>query len=553
MRKNQDLSVLKDHAVKCLSWKTATRDDNAIAKEVYDTKSMDAVYGLTDITLVDELFYFIREQLGLLDKWERIQPNSIERVLTPFHYYLMVYLVKIVYGVCYLEPVADVLCKNEALMKLVGFNAYQIKNGSCRRGKKRIKNGEPSAPICVDTLGDNIVKMSSQTLESLFNGSIRALAAVGTFGETIMGILDTSFLQTTKSFPGCGKTVREKEVWSHKDKKAIKVIEEIYGFKVAVMICSKSKIPLAVSFGKIEESDNSFTMKLIEQAKKNLGGYAVLGKILIDRGFLDGKDLWQLNEEGIHFVVPAKKSMDIVKDVYTLAGMKDKEHIFFGERIEKVRVKAGDDRSKIREGTTSAIGVSGLMSYDAYGPEGHDKKKHSKEFAPNPINAVWVTSWAKRPNQKAGNGPVYLTNMTVEKPLKVVDDYDDRSLIENGIFRTGKQDWHLTHPPKKTAHALKIHVYLTLMMIALTTAFREFKIKEEEKEKKRIETGIERYRRRIVAENMDKVIVFIGCSYGIFYAYELSVLLGGSVKDCEKIMGPDYKKTILQKYDLPSP
>jgi len=55
---------------------TATRDDNAIAKEVYDTKSMDAVYGLTDITLVDELFYFIREQLGLLDKWERIQPTA---------------------------------------------------------------------------------------------------------------------------------------------------------------------------------------------------------------------------------------------------------------------------------------------------------------------------------------------------------------------------------------------------------------------------------------------------------------------------------------------
>jgi hypothetical protein len=26
---------------------------------------MDAVYGLTDITLVDELFYFIREQLAL--------------------------------------------------------------------------------------------------------------------------------------------------------------------------------------------------------------------------------------------------------------------------------------------------------------------------------------------------------------------------------------------------------------------------------------------------------------------------------------------------------
>jgi hypothetical protein len=123
----------------------------------------------------------------------------------------------------------------------------------------------------------------------------------------------------------------------------------------------------------------------------------------------------------------------------------------------------------------------------------------------------------------------------------------------NGIFRTGKQDWHLKHPPKKTAHAFKVYVYLTLMMIALTTAFRQFKIKEEEKQKKGIDSGIEKYRRKIVAENMDKVIVFNDCLYGIFYAYELTVLLGGSVKDCAKIMGPDYKTNIFQKFDLPAP
>ena len=71
-------------------------------------------------------------------------------------------------------------------------------------------------------------------------------------------------------------------------------------------------------------------------------------------------------------------------------------------------------------------------------------------------------------------------------------------------------------------------MYLTLMMIALTTAFREFKIMEEGKYKRGLETGIERYRRKIVAENMNKVIVFICCVYGIFYTYELSVILGGS-------------------------
>jgi hypothetical protein len=554
MRKKQSLSECKEHAVKCLSWKIVQRDDKAVAKELYESKTMDAVYTLEDVTLVDELFYFIRDHLGLLEKWEEIQPNSIERVMIPFHYYLMVYLLKIVYGICYLEPVADVLFKNEALMKLVGFNAYQIANGICNRGKDRVKNGEPSAPICVDTLGDNIVKLPHQSLESLFNGAIRALAAVGTFGKKITGIIDTSLLETTKNFSGCGKTARNKEVWSKKEKKVVVIPEELYGFKVAVLLCSKTKIVLSVKFGKIEESDNSFLRKLIEQGIKNLSGYAEIKKILIDRGFLDGEDLWWLHKDrGIKFVVPAKKNMNIVGEVHELAALNDGEYIFREERVEKVRLKAEDGKSRLVEGKTSVIGVSGLSCYEAYGPEGHEKKKNRKDFIPNPINAVWVTAWAKRPNQTAEKGPVYLTNMPVNKPMKVLDDYDDRSLIEDGIFRTGKQDWNLKHPPKRTGHAFKVHVYLTLMMIALTTAFREFKIKEEEKDKRGLETGIERYRRKIVAENMNKVIVFIGCVYGIFYTYELSVILGGSVKDCEETMGLDYKSIIFQKYDLPYP
>jgi len=553
MRKKQDPAQYKEHALNCLSWKRAQRDDAEVAKEVYSTQTMDAVYGMGDITLVDELFYYIREHLGLLDKWEKIQPNSIQRVLIPFHYYLMVYLLKIVYGICYLEPVADVLFKNQALMRLVGFNAYQIEHGSCKRGKWRLKVGEASAPICVDTLGNNIVEIPHQTLEGIFNGAIRALASVGTFAKKITVIIDTSFLLTTKNFPGCGKTVREKEVWSKKAKRVVVIIEEFYGFKVGVLVCRKTRIPIAVKIKKIEEADNNFTMMLIKQAINSLQGYAKISKILIDGGFLDGEDLWWLEEQGIKFVVPAKKDMDVVEEIQSLVKIDDPSYVFHEERIEKVRLKDGEGKSRIVEGKTSATGVKDLTCYDAYGTKDHEKKKNSKGFQPNPINAVWVRAWAKRPKQEAEKGPVYLTNMKVDKPLKVVDDYDGRSLIENGIFRTGKQDWHLNHPPKRTAHAFKVHVYLTFMMIALTTAFREYKIKEEEKEKKGVDTGITRYRRKIVAENMDKVIVFIRNLYGIFYMYELSVILGGSVKDCEKVMGANYKEIILGRYDLPPP
>jgi hypothetical protein len=48
---------------------------------------------------------------------------------------------------------------------------------------------------------------------------------------------------------------------------------------------------------------------------------------------------------------------------------------------------------------------------------------------------------------------VYLTNATVSDPWAVVDGYDDRSWIENGLFRNSKQFWRLTRWfPPNTRH-----------------------------------------------------------------------------------------------------
>ncbi|RZB34741.1 MAG: hypothetical protein SRB1_00509 [Desulfobacteraceae bacterium Eth-SRB1] len=49
--------------------------------------------------------------------------------------------------------------------------------------------------------------------------------------------------------------------------------------------------------------------------------------------------------------------------------------------------------------------------------------------------------------------------------------YDDRSLIENKLFREVKQNWHLMHPPKKTKDGVCVHAYMVMVMKALTTAF----------------------------------------------------------------------------------
>jgi len=43
-----------------------------------------------------------------------------------------------------------------------------------------------------------------------------------------------------------------------------------------------------------------------------------------------------------------------------------------------------------------------------------------------------------------------VTNGAVKDPFVAFDRYDDRSLMENGLFRETKQNWHLENPPKKS-------------------------------------------------------------------------------------------------------
>ena len=77
-----------------------------------------------------------------------------------------------------------------------------------------------------------------------------------------------------------------------------------------------------------------------------------------------------------------------------------------------------------------------------------------------------------------------------------------------------------------------VHVFFTLVVMALATAYRLWK----EREKKAPEEpfaapllkgqGARAWRRELKAENRNKVIVFVQQYYGIFHVAEFSVLAG---------------------------
>ena len=74
---------------------------------------------------------------------------------------------------------------------------------------------------------------------------------------------------------------------------------------------------------------------MVTQARANLAGAARLHKIVVDRGFLDGTDLWWLDQQGILFVVPAKTNMAVTVDARAQAAAG--EGLSHGRRVYTVR------------------------------------------------------------------------------------------------------------------------------------------------------------------------------------------------------------------------
>ena len=144
-----------------------------------------------------------------------------------------------------------------------------------------------------------------------------------------------------------------------------------------------------------------------------------------------------------------------------------------------------------------------------------------------------------------GGTTVFLTNASVEQPLQPFDDDDDRSLIENCCIKEAKQQWDLKHPPQKTGRAVRVHVMFTLLMFALATASR---LRREPHDTGTDPVGWQRWRRQLLQQNRDQVIVFAQGFYGIFPMAEFALLLGVKLTDVPPGIGTPQE--VLAKYRL---
>jgi hypothetical protein len=140
---------------------------------------------------------------------------------------------------------------------------------------------------------------------------------------------------------------------------------------------------------------------------------------------------------------------------------------------------------------------------------------------------------------------VFLTNASVQQPLQPFDDDDDRSLIENCGIKEAKQQWDLGHPPQKTGRAVQVHVLFTFLMFALATAYR---LQCEQAQLRAEPMGWQRWRRQLLEQTRDKIIVFARHWYGIFHIAEFALLVGVKLNDVPPSIGT--LQDVLDKYRL---
>jgi Transposase DDE domain len=374
-----------------LCWQVARRDDSRVARRLYRKQVVDGVYRLDEGALLDDCFYFLHE-LEVIAWLDTVQGTAVQREMVPFVQYLLLYSLKTLFGMESMNALPALLFSEEALMQLVGFNARQVRDGVCQRGASTRQGERTPGPICPDTLARNIVKLKLRQLEALFNAAIRAVAKAGILGKKITGIVDATDLETTERYAGCGHVSRKRQM-TDKRGQVHEIEVTVYGWKLIVLIDAHTKIPLAATVGPIQEHETLALRAVVTQARTNLAGHGRLHKVVFDRGFLEGVDLWWLDQHSLLFVVPAKANMAVTADARAQAW--SGEGITIGRRAHTVRHGQGKTAWSERL-ETEVVGVAGLTTYDQYGTAEHGRHANRRDFQANPINAVVVRKWQHR-------------------------------------------------------------------------------------------------------------------------------------------------------------
>jgi len=596
----QTAEDIRHNLAEQLDWRFAERDDQAVAQALHNGEPIDAVYTVNEAELLSGYFDFL-QKTGIIVSWRAFRIEGVQRTFLPAIYFVLLYSARVLFGIGSTNALPSLLFSNLAVMSLIGFTSWQVWHGLSDRG--RFRRGQSSPYVLMDpqTLAETISKASAGELEKLFNNTIHGLAAFGLFMAQAMVVVDGTPIVTTARYQGCGCQKVEKR---GRTKQGVQVtlVDLVFGWRLIALVDLVTLIPLAIKIVKIQAHEAPYLVELVKQAQANLAPYSRIRWLVVDRAYVDGKSLYKLDQMGIQFVVIAKSDMLARQTALKMKG-KMTDH----RRIELKRHGHGRYQQQ-QKLVTRLYAVTGIRDWAAYRPPVEPGKRLRREARPT-LNAVVVEMWRNQTPSSAGDR-VYLTNASVDNPWLIVDRYDDRSWVENGLFRHSKQFCHLTRWfPKKNEAGVQSHLTFVMMIKALTTAYRLWHKRQEYSphlpadhqisqvtyytfdpetglvrelppppnpmpthlatpiltlidQQAHSETnswppdllahsllggqGILRWQRDLVQASRDKVIVFIGHHYGIFNIYELLVLLGVTFRHPPPHLDPP--QDVLRRY-----
>src|SRR5690348_14164903 len=184
-----------------LGWQTAFRDDRRVAQGLHAGQEIDAMHELSEAGLLDEFFAFL-EEMGMMAVLEQVKLPNVKRESIPSIQFVLLYLLRVLFGGKSMNELPKLLFSNGGLMKLVGFNATQIEQGFTKRGDQQRKTKKKQGPLTPQCLTDNICKLSQEQLEHFFNQMVQCVVKWAALPGELTVALDGSKLPTTKKYQG---------------------------------------------------------------------------------------------------------------------------------------------------------------------------------------------------------------------------------------------------------------------------------------------------------------------------------------------------------------
>jgi hypothetical protein len=178
-------------------WEVARRDDSRVARRLYRKPLVDGVYRLDEGALLDDFLHFL-QAIGVMALLDEAHGAAVQRAMVPFVQDVLLYGVQTLFGIASINALPRWLVSDEALMRLVGFKAQQVRQGICQRGATTRQGERLPGPRCPATLAKHMVTWNLRKLDAVCNGAIRALAKAGVCGGKVTGMADGTDRETTE-------------------------------------------------------------------------------------------------------------------------------------------------------------------------------------------------------------------------------------------------------------------------------------------------------------------------------------------------------------------